>query len=120
MRMLNAAGGVVEVEPDFYAAEVGAFGAVGGGDVGAEAAGGGVVFGVLGVGLAELGDFVHARGVDFVLGVEAGAHGPFVEEMEEGAGFDEANGFGVGEKIEGDFGLDAGIDEFIFGGPGVL
>ena len=74
----------------------------------------------LGMDLAELGDFVHARGVDFFLGVEAGAHGPFVEEMEERAGFDKADGFGVGEKIESDFGLDARIDELIFGGPGVL
>ena len=70
--------------------------------------------------LAELCDFVHAGGVDFFLGVEAGAHGPFVEEMEEGAGLDEADGFGVGEKIERDFGGDAAIEEFILGGPSVL
>jgi len=70
--------------------------------------------------LAELGDFVHARGVDFFLGVEAGAHGPFVEEMEEGSGLDEANGFGVGEKVESDFWGDAFVEEFIFGGPGVV
>ena len=119
-RKSDAAGGVGEVEPDFYAAEVGAFGANGSGDVGAEVAGGADVFGELGVDLAELGDFVHAGGVDFFLGVEAGAHGPFVEEMEEGAGLDEANGFGVGEKVESDFGLDARIEELIFGGPGVL
>jgi hypothetical protein len=117
---LDAAGGVGEVEPDFNAAKVGAFGADGGGDVGAEVARGADVFGELGMDLAELGDFIHARGVDFFLGVEAGAHGPFVEEMKERAGFDEADGFGVREKIERDFGLDAGIDEFIFGGPGVL
>ena len=85
---LDSAGGVGEIEPDFYAAEVGAFGADGGGDVGAEMAGGADVFGELGVDLAELGDFVHAGGVDFFLGVEAGAHGPFVEEMEERAGLD--------------------------------
>ena len=59
-----------------------------------------------GGGLGELGDFVHAGGVDFFLGVEAGAHGPFVEEMEEGTGLDEADGFCVGEKVERDFGLD--------------
>ena len=70
--------------------------------------------------LAELGDFVHAGGVDFFLGVEAGAHGPFVEEMEEGAGFDEADGFGVGEEIESDFERDAAIEEVVFGGPGVV
>jgi len=116
----DAAGGVGEVEPDFYAAEVGAFGTDGGGDVGAKVAGRADMFGELGMDLAELGDFVHAGDVDFFLGVEAGAHGPFVEKMEEGAGLDEANGFRVGEEIESDFGLDAGVDEFVFGGPGVL
>ncbi len=69
---------------------------------------------------AELGDFVHGSGVDFFLGVEAGAHGPFVEEMEERAGFDEANGFCVGQKIERDFGADAAIEKCVFGGPGVV
>ena len=95
-KSLDAAGGVGEVEPDFYAAEVGAFGADGGGDVGAEVAGRADVSGELGMDLAELGYFVHAGGVDFFLGVEAGAHGPFVEEVEEGAGLDEADGFGIG------------------------
>ena len=69
---------------------------------------------------AELGDFVHGGVVDFFLGVEAGAHGPFVEEMEEGAGLDEADGLGVGKKIESDFGRDAAIEKMIFGGPGVV
>src|SRR5580658_2110535 len=92
----DAAGGVGEVEPDFNAAEVGAFGADRGGDVGAEMARGTDVAGELGVDLAELGDFVHGGGVDLFLGVEAGAHGPFVEKMEEGAAFDQADGFGVG------------------------
>ena len=78
------------------------------------------MFGELGMDLAELGDFVHAGDVDFFLGVEAGAHGPFVEKMEEGAGLDEADGFGVGEKVKSDFGGDTFIEEFIFGGPGVL
>jgi hypothetical protein len=100
---LNAALDIGEVEPDFYAAEVGAFGADRGGDVGAEVAGRTDVFGELRVDVAELGNFVHAGGVDFFLGVEAGAHGPFVEEMEEGAGLDEADGFGVREKVESDF-----------------
>src|SRR5277367_2340035 len=109
-RILDAAGGVGEVEPDFYAAEVGAFRADGSGDVGAEVAGGADVLGELRVDLAELGDFIHAGGVDFFLGVEAGAHGPFVEEMEEGTGFDEADGFGVGEKIESDFRGDACVE----------
>ncbi len=70
--------------------------------------------------LAELGDFVHAGGVDFFLGVEAGAHGPFVEEVEEGAGLDQADGFGVGKEIEGDFWGDAAVEEIVFGGPGVV
>jgi len=67
---------------------------------------------------AELGDFVERGFVDFFLGVEAGAHGPFVEEMKERAGFDEANGFGVGQNVESDFGGDAAVEEFVLGGPG--
>ena len=117
---LDAAGNVGEVEPDFYAAEVRAFGADGGGDASAEVAGGADVAGELGMDFAELGDFVEGGLVDFFLGVEAGAHGPFVEEMEEGAGFDEANGFGVGENVESDFCGDAAVEKFIFGGPGFL
>src|SRR6266566_2713105 len=77
---LDAAGDVGEVEPDFDAAEVGALGADGRSDA-----------------CAEMGDFVHGGLVDFFLGVEAGAHGPFVEKMEERTGFVEADGLGVGE-----------------------
>ena len=67
--------------------------------------------------LAELGHFIERGLVDFFLGVEAGAHGPFVEEMEEGAGFDEADRFRVGENVKGHFGGDATVEELIFGGP---
>ena len=93
---LDAALDFGEVEPDFYAAEVGAFGADGGGDAGADVAGRADVAGEFGMDFAELGEFVHGGLVDFFLGVEAGAHGPFVEEMEERAGFVEADGLGVG------------------------
>ena len=78
------------------------------------------VAGELRVDFAELGDFVHGGRVDFFLGVEACTHGPFVEEMEERAGFDEANGFGIGEQVEGDFGRDATVEEFVFCGPGFV
>src|SRR5437588_3339710 len=79
----DAAGDVGEVQPDFDAAEVGAFGTDGGGDAGADVAGRADVAREFGVDFAELGEFVHRGPVDFFLGVEAGAHGPFVEEMEE-------------------------------------
>src|SRR5207249_8489321 len=69
---------------------------------------------------AELGEFVHGGLIDFFLGVEASAHGPFVDEMEERAGFVEADGFGVRKKIEGDFGRDAAIKKLVFCGPGVV
>ena len=117
---LNAAGDVGEIEPDFDAAEVGAFGADGSGDAGADVAGGADVASEFWVDFAELGEFVHGSLVDFFLGVEAGAHGPFVEEMKERAGFIEADGFGVGEKIKGDLWGDAEIEELIFRGPGVV
>jgi hypothetical protein len=42
--------------------------------------GGANVAGELGMDSAELGDFVHGGGVDLFLGVEAGAHGLFVED----------------------------------------
>ncbi len=67
---------------------------------------------------AELGDFVERGFVYFLLGVEAGAHGPFVEEMEERAGFDETDGFGVGENVESNFRGDAAVKELVLGGPG--
>src|SRR5712692_5502098 len=111
---LDAARDVGEIEPDFDAAEVGAFGADGRGDAGAEMAGRADVASEFGVDFAELGDFVHGGLVDFFLGVEAGAHGPFMQEMEERAGFEEADGFGVGKKIESDFRRNAAVEEFVF------
>src|SRR5579859_3513271 len=119
MATLDAARGVGEVEPDFYAAEVRAFRADGCGDVGAEMAGWADIFGELRMDLAELGDFVHGGGVDFFLSVEAGAHGPFVEKVEKGTGLDEADGFGVREEIESDFERDTSIEKVVLGGPGI-
>ena len=69
---------------------------------------------------AELRDLVHRGLVDFFLRIETSAHGPFVQEVKERTGFDEADGFGVGKKVEGEFGFDAAIDELIFCGPGVV
>ena len=102
-RVSDAAGDVGEVEPDFYTAEVGAFGADGRGYAGTDVAWGADVAGKLGVNFAELGDLVHGRLIDFFLGVEAGAHGPLVEKVEKRAGFDQADGLGVGKKIEREF-----------------
>ena len=93
----DAAGDVGEVEPDFDAAEVGAFGADGSGDVGAEVARGADELGEFRLDFAKLSDFVHGGLVDFFLSVEASAHGPFMKEMEKRTGFNEANGFGVGQ-----------------------
>src|SRR6266566_3858522 len=93
----DAAGGSGEGEPGFDAAERGAPGADGRGDAGADMAGRTDVAREFGMDFAKLGEFVHGGLVDFLLGVEAGAHGPFVDEMEERAGFVEADGFGVGE-----------------------
>src|SRR6266446_1514490 len=73
----------------------------------------------LGMDFAELGDFVHGGLIDFFLSVEAGAHGPFVEEMEERTGFVEADGLGVWQEIESDFRGDAAVEELIFRGPSV-
>ena len=71
-----------KVQPDFDAAEMGTFGADGRGDSGAEMAGWADIATQLGMHFAELGNLVHGRIVDFLLRIEAGAHGPFVKEME--------------------------------------
>src|ERR1700747_3514523 len=94
-RRSDAAVNLGEVQPDFYTAEVGAFGADRGGDAGAGVAGGAGGFGELRVPFAELSDFIEGGLVDFFLSVKAGAHGPFVEEVKERARLDETNGFGV-------------------------
>src|SRR5205823_7039772 len=116
----DAAGSVGEVEPDFEAAEVRAFGADGRGDAGAKMAGRADVAREFRMDFAELGDFVHGSLKDFFLRIEASAHGPFVEQVEERAGFVEADGFGVGKNVKSDFERDAAIEKLIFGGPGVL
>jgi len=69
---------------------------------------------------AELGDFVERGLVDFFLGVEAGAHGPFMEQVEERAGFHKADGFCVWKKVQRDFLRDAAVEELIFGVPRVV
>jgi hypothetical protein len=73
---------VGEIGPDFYAAEVGAFGADGSGDPGAEIARGADVTREFGEHFADLFDFLDGGLVDFFLGVEAGAHRPFVEKVQ--------------------------------------
>src|SRR2546425_3222616 len=45
------------------------------------------------VDLAELGDLFQGCLVNFFLRVEAGAHGPFVEQVKQRAGLDQPNGF---------------------------
>ena len=97
-----------------------ALGADGRGDASAEMAGGANIPGECGMNFAELGNFVHGGLVDFFLSVKAGPHGPFVEQMEERAGFREANGFGVGEKVESNFRGNTAVKELILCGPSVF
>src|SRR5208282_83066 len=104
-----------EIEPDFDATEVRAFGADGRGDAGAQVAGRADVAGKFGMHFTDLGNFVDGGVVNFLLSVEAGAHGPFMEEMEKGAGFDEADGFCVRKQIESDFRGHAAIKKLILG-----
>src|SRR5215813_7973149 len=120
MSWSNPAGDVGEIEPNLDAAEMRTFRADGSGNTGAEMAGRADVFGELRMDFAELGDFVERCLIDLLLGVEAGAHGPFVEKMEQRARFDQANRFGVGQEIEGDFRRDAPVEKLIFCGPGIV
>src|SRR5437762_8663023 len=116
----DAAGGIGEVEPDFDAAEVRAFSANGRGDAGAKMARRPNITRKLRMDFAKLCDFVHRGLKDFFLGVEAGAHGPFVEQMEQRAGFVQANGFGVGENVKSDFERHAAIEKLIFSQPRIM
>ena len=93
---------------------MGAFGADGGGDSGAEIARGADVTREFGEHFADLFHFLDGGLVDFFLGVEAGAHGPFMEKVEERAGFDEANRFRIGQKIERKLCWNAAIEQFVF------
>ena len=116
----DAASDVGEVEPDFDAAEVRAFGADGRRDADTKIAGRTNIASEFGLKLAELSDFLHRGLVDFFLGVEAGAHRPFVMKMEKRAGFIETDGFGVGEKIKSDLRRNAAVEKMVLGGPSVL
>src|ERR1700747_2612042 len=100
---------VGEIGPDFYAAEMGAFGADGSGDSGAEVAWRADTTREFREHFADLFDFLDGGLIDFCLGVEAGAHRPFVEKMQERPGFDEANRFRVGQEIQRKFYWNAAV-----------
>src|SRR6516225_8822687 len=117
-KVSDAAFDVGKIEPDFDAAEVRAFGANGRGDSCAQMAWRANVPGKLGLYLAELRDFVHRGIVDFLLRIEAGAHSPLVEKVEQRAGFDEADGFRIGKDIQGYFGRHSAVKKLVFCCPG--
>src|SRR5579859_3280219 len=118
--LLDAAGGVGEVEPDFDAAEVRTFSADGRGNPGSKMAGRADVAREFGMDFAKLCYFVHRSLKNFFLGIKAGAHGPFVEKMEERARFVEANGFGVGENVKRNLERHTPIEKLTLSGPGVV
>src|SRR5438094_10634345 len=94
---LDAASDVGEVEPDFYAAKVGAFGADGSGDTCAKVARRADKFRELWMDFLKLRDFVKRGLVDFFLGVKVDAHGPCVEKVMERDGLNMADGLWVAE-----------------------
>src|SRR3974377_1275003 len=116
----NAELDVGKIEPDFHTAEVRALGANGRGDSCAQMAWWADVSGKLGLYLSEVRNFIHRGVVDFLLRVEAGAHGPFVQKVEQRTGFDETNGFCVWKDIQGNFRGHAAIEKPILGRPGFL
>src|SRR5260370_6498273 len=99
---------------------MGAFGADGSGDAGAEKARRTDILRKLGMYLTQLRNFVHGGLVNLFLGVEAGAHGPFMEKMQERTAFDKPDGFGVGKEVERNFDWHAAVEKLILGGPGFL
>ena len=89
--------------PDLHAAEVRAFGADGRGDSGADVARRPEVSSERRKRGADLLDLFHRGLVNLLLRVEAGAHRPLVQQMQQRAGFDQANGFRVRQQVERDF-----------------
>ena len=113
----DAAGSIGEVQPNFDAAKMGTFGADGRGNTGAKIAGRADVTREFRMDFAELRDFIHRGLKNLFLGVETGAHRPFVKKMEERAGFIEADGLGVRKKVQSDFEGHAAVEQLILGGP---
>src|SRR5215472_18715112 len=101
---------VGEVEPDFDAAEVRAFGADRCGDASAQMARWADVARELGMDFAELRNLVHRSLKNFLLRIEARAHSPFVKQMKKRAGLVETDGFGVRENVERDFKRHATVE----------
>ena len=95
-------------------------GADGSGDSGAEIARRTDVTREFGEHFAHLFHFFDGGLIDLFLGVEAGAHRPFVEKVKERAGFDESNRFRIGQKIERKFRRNAAIEQLVFRGPGLV
>ena len=92
-RESDAADDVGKVEPDLDPAEMGAFRATGSSVAGADVARRADIFCKFRMNAAEFSDLIHGRSINFFLSVEASAHGPLVEQMQERTGFDKADGF---------------------------
>ena len=54
--------------------------------------------------------FLDRRLIDFLLCVEAGSHCPLMEQVKKGAGFDQADGFGVRKQVQREFAWDTAIE----------
>src|SRR5215472_11776207 len=75
----NAPGDLRKIKPHLHATEMRTFRTNGRGDSGAKMAGWPDVTRQLRMHLPHLGHLVHGRLVNFFLGVETSAHGPFVQ-----------------------------------------
>jgi signal transduction histidine kinase len=70
-----------------------------------------------GIERAHLFDFLNRRRIDFLLRIEAGPHGPFVQQMQQRSRFHHANRRGVRQQVERQIGRDAAIDQLALRRP---
>src|SRR5271154_4124237 len=97
-----------------------AFGTDGRRDTGAKIAWRSEIARNLGKRRADLAHFLERRLINFFLRVKASPHGPFVEQVQEGACLDETDGLGIWKKVKREFERDAAIQQFVLSCPRLL
>ena len=68
----------------------------------------------------DLLQLLHRSGVDLLLSVEARAHGPFVEQVQQASGLDQTHRCRVRQHIDGKRGRDTHVEQLVPGLPGLL
>ena len=103
-----------KIEPDFHAAEVRTFGADRCGNSRANVARRTDDSARNRESCADLSNFFQRCLINLFLGVEAGPHGPFMQQMQQRTSFDQANRLGIRQQIKREFRRDAAVESSFF------